>query len=105
MNMKKTLPTFAWVFCFLGFHIAFAQTIAVSGKITDGKVPLSGVSIRMKNAKVATSTNAEGIFSIQVPRDAVLVMTSLGYNLGSNEIASVNILKDANPWPYLVVPG
>lgn len=110
MNMKKTLLTFLWVFCLLGFHVVFGQTITVGGKITDGKEPLPGVNIRIKNAKVATSTNGDGVFTIQVPQDAVLVITSLGYvskevAVNGRTVINESLTADATALSEVIVVG
>ena len=61
--------------------------ILVNGKVMDkstGK-PLAGVSIQIKGTAAGTSTDASGNFSINVPANATLVVTSIGYE--SVEIA------------------
>jgi TonB-dependent starch-binding outer membrane protein SusC len=66
--------------------VAFAQT-AVSGKVTDSKdgSPVAGATVTVKGAKVATKTGADGTFTINVPANAALVITSVGF--GSQEVA------------------
>jgi TonB-dependent starch-binding outer membrane protein SusC len=66
--------------------VAFAQT-AVSGKVTDSKdgSPVAGATVTVKGAKVATKTGADGTFTINVPANATLVITSVGF--GSREVA------------------
>jgi TonB-linked SusC/RagA family outer membrane protein len=61
--------------------------ILINGKVTDrstGK-PLGGVSIQIKGSTAGTSTDVNGNFSINVPTNATLVVTSIGYE--SVEIA------------------
>jgi len=61
--------------------------ILVNGKVTDrstGKA-LAGVSIQIKGSSAGTSTDVNGNFSINVPTNATLVVTSIGYE--SVEIA------------------
>lgn len=77
--MKKIQLIFTWILCLLLCENVFSQTIAVRGKVTDGREPLAGVSVKVKNAAGGTSTNAQGNFSINVPADAVLVITYIGF--------------------------
>ncbi len=65
---------------------AFAQT-AVSGKVTDSKdgAAVAGATVTVKGAKMATKTAADGTFTISVPANATLIITSVGF--GSREVA------------------
>ena len=62
------------------------NTIVVDVRVT-GKVvspigqPIPGVSVQVKNSSVGTSTDAEGNFAITVPDNAVLVFSSVGFEL------------------------
>jgi TonB-dependent starch-binding outer membrane protein SusC len=69
--------------------VAFAQT-AVSGKITDSKdgAAVAGATVSVKGARVATKTAADGTFTISVPANATLFITSVGF--GSREVAVGN---------------
>lgn len=55
--------------------------IRVEGKVTDKSTgqPIAGASIQIKGSKAGTSTNASGNYTINVPNDAVLIVTSVGY--------------------------
>lgn len=55
--------------------------ITTTGVITDSATgnPLVGVSIKVKGTTTGTITDATGHFSLDVPDDAVLVVSSLGY--------------------------
>ncbi|EOR93491.1 TonB-dependent receptor [Arcticibacter svalbardensis MN12-7] len=59
-----------------------AQDLIVTGKVVDEKrEPLPGVSVRLKNTTIATSTDSEGNYRIAVPRSgAVLVFNMLGFS-------------------------
>lgn len=52
----------------------------VTGKITeaDGR-PVEGATVGVKGTATATSTNGEGVFSIEAGSDATLVITSVGF--------------------------
>lgn len=56
--------------------------VTISGKIVsrDG-TPVIGASIRVKGTSTGTATNAQGLFTLTgAPEDAVLVVTSIGFN-------------------------
>lgn len=62
-------------------HQAAIDPIAISGQVLDEKkLPLPGVTIRLKGGKAVTITDAAGKFNIDVPNDkAVLEFTFIGY--------------------------
>ncbi|MCX8019210.1 MAG: SusC/RagA family TonB-linked outer membrane protein [Chitinophagaceae bacterium] len=77
--MKKIVLLFLSSFLF--FQAVNAQNIEVRGKVTDDKGnPVSGASVVRKGTRVGTTTDNNGNFKITVPRDAVLVITSIGFN-------------------------
>jgi len=61
---------------------AFAQNKQFTGKVSNSqKVPLTGVTVQIKNGKGSTATGADGSFSLTAPagEKAVLVFSSVGY--------------------------
>ena len=69
---------------------AGAQERTVSGKVLDqqANTPLEGVSVKVKNSQVATTTNAAGEFRIKVPSaGSILVFSYIGF--GAYEINSM----------------
>lgn len=60
--------------------------LPIKGRITDtlGN-PLTGVTVRLKNGTSGAVTDAQGSYSIEVPEDAVLVVSYIGYE--TQEIA------------------
>ncbi len=72
----------AFIILLLMCNLLYAQ-ISVQGKVTDNtNAALPGVTVTQKGTANATSTNAEGNFSISVPnRQAVLVFTYVGYGI------------------------
>lgn len=67
-----------------------AQSRAVSGKVNSDKTnePLAGVTVTVKNANRATTTNASGVFSITTRPNEVLVFTMVGFE--AKEVAVAN---------------
>jgi TonB-linked SusC/RagA family outer membrane protein len=52
----------------------------ITGKVVDEKgLPLPGASVRIKGAKTGTATDANGSFTLDVPENAVLTVSFLGY--------------------------
>lgn len=57
-----------------------AETVTVSGVVTDGEQPLAGVSVREKGTRNGASTNGSGYFKLDVgSRQAVLQFSLIGY--------------------------
>ncbi|MDX2048518.1 MAG: TonB-dependent receptor plug domain-containing protein, partial [Chitinophagaceae bacterium] len=59
---------------------AWAQTVEVSGKVSDSKdAPIVGATVQEKGSRSATVTDANGLFKIPVKRGATLVVTYVGF--------------------------
>ncbi len=63
--------------CFLSLSV-MAQ-ITISGRVSTGDSTLEGVTVSVKNTKIATRTNAAGEFTISAPVNATLVFSSVGF--------------------------
>src|SRR3954469_3770035 len=76
--MKKLAVLFLLLFA---SHVhLMAQNRTVTGKITDSRgAPISGASVSVRETNVATQTNADGIFTINMGTGRTLVVTSVGY--------------------------
>jgi TonB-linked SusC/RagA family outer membrane protein len=80
---------------------AIAQSKTVTGKITDQETgsPIGGVNVNVKGTTTGVVTNAEGIFSIQIPsNESVLVTSYVGYEeqeITVGEQSSINISMSA----------
>jgi TonB-linked SusC/RagA family outer membrane protein len=98
------------VFC---VSIAQAQTrTTVSGTVSDtNNEPLPGVIIRVVNTQVATTTNADGKYSIAVPNtNAVLSFSFLGFKtqeqrVGDRRVINVQLAENATSLTEVVVVG
>lgn len=67
---------------FVKLSLPVKVAITIRGKVTDSKgEPLLGVIIKIKGTTQATTTDAEGMYSINIPNEAsTLVFTFLGFN-------------------------
>lgn len=62
-------------------HPASIALQKLTGSVTDSTgQPLVGVTIKVKGASLGTVTDAQGNFSLEVPDNAILVVSYIGYN-------------------------
>ena len=61
--------------------MALGQNRSIKGTVTDAKSgePLIGVAVKVRNSPLGTSTDVKGEFKLQVPLNAVLVVSYVGY--------------------------
>ena len=56
------------------------ETVVIRGKVTDDKgAPVVGASVRVRGSKEGVPTDADGVFSIKVPKGSTLLISSIGY--------------------------
>lgn len=80
---KLFIYLFPMLLLILSQSVLFAQeSITVRGTITDAqtKEALTGVSVVQKGTSNGTLTDRDGRYELKVPRNAVLVVTYVGYN-------------------------
>ena len=77
--MKKVLPVLLLMLCSLN---VFAQSITVTGKVTDAYGPIIGASVVLVgNTTVGSISDENGNYSIKVPsKSSVLEFSYVGYN-------------------------
>jgi TonB-linked SusC/RagA family outer membrane protein len=90
--MKKTLPKKMLLFLLL---TAFCSNdllannlpltisdIVVTGRVTDANTgqPIPGASIKVKGSQIGTSADTNGLFSLQVPDRATLIISHIGFD-------------------------
>jgi TonB-linked SusC/RagA family outer membrane protein len=105
-SLKKGLATLWYPFIF-GFYLfctpALARNILhfpltqqqkqISGIVTDGTLPLSGVSISVKNQKNTAITDFDGKFVIKVSTNDILIFTYIGYKTVEIPVAKHSVLN------------
>ncbi|MEM7104828.1 MAG: TonB-dependent receptor [Bacteroidota bacterium] len=92
MNFKKLLSSLFLVAS--GFSLAFAQ-ISVTGKVTDGSenLPVIGASVFVKGTDNGTITDFDGNYKIDVPEDAVLLFSYIGYEDQEIAVAGQSVIN------------
>ncbi|MRG47397.1 SusC/RagA family TonB-linked outer membrane protein [Chitinophaga sp. SYP-B3965] len=85
--MKKLHLAFL---CLFLFHQLNAQTVQVTGVITDAlsKDPLPGVTIRIKSTNRGTTADVTGKYTITVDPSAFLEITFIGYTTQTIKVGS-----------------
>ncbi|MNP92696.1 TonB-dependent Receptor Plug Domain protein [compost metagenome] len=75
--LHQLLLVFLMVLCFQGVN---AQNKTISGVITDNaNMPVPGVTVKVKGAKVGAITDENGQFNISVNEGATIVVSSIGF--------------------------
>ena len=82
-NVRIRLSVY-WVLLWATFlitHLAHAQDMRVTGKVISSKdqQPIPGVNILVRNTELGTTTDGSGNFTLNVPPNATLVFSSIGY--------------------------
>ncbi len=99
------------LFLFIQGNQLYAQTsIQIEGTIrdTETKEVLVGVTIRFLNSNIATSTDEQGKFSIEVPKSGTLTFSLLGYQnqrvaVDESKSIDVELLKQGEDIDEVVV--
>ena len=84
----------------LGVSFLFArQSLAqnnVTGKVTDQNgIPISKVTVQVKNTKTGTTTGEDGTFKLSVHPNAVLVISGVGYETKEVSVGSQTVIDVA----------
>jgi TonB-linked SusC/RagA family outer membrane protein len=77
---QKILRMLYLVICIIWMSDVMAQDRQISGKVSDEKGTLPGVSVSVKGTTRGTVTGADGTYKITVPNNATLVFSTVGYD-------------------------
>jgi TonB-linked SusC/RagA family outer membrane protein len=106
----KRLLTFVLFLCTT--TIAFAQTVTVSGTVTDERnETLIGVNVQVKGTTTGTITDLDGKYTLTVPNSqSILVFSYVGYlsqeiPVGNQRTLNVALREDAQGLEEVVVVG
>ncbi len=96
---------------FTSFMGVKAQDMKVTGKVTDATTgnPVAFATVTVKGNSKGVATDANGDFSISAGNNAILVITSVGYQRiemqATDGIANVVLTKQNNDLSEVVVVG
>ena len=91
MNFKKFILILT---CLITASAAFAQNIRVTGQVKDAQSgePVSFVTVIQQGTGNAVSADADGRYAINVPANASLRFSSVGYDEVVVEVAGRNVV-------------
>ena len=69
----------------------FAQSMKVTGKVSDKMGPVAGATVRVKGTDVAVVTNIDGNYTIQAGKNATLEITYLGDKTKMMKVSNANM--------------
>lgn len=112
-NFQRALQTLVWMIALLAVPAASAQTLNVSGKVTDPNgEELIGVTVSVKGIQsIATSTDIEGNYSLKdVPSDGTLIFSYVGFGTVEKAVKGQSVVdavmkEDAEILGEVVVVG
>ncbi len=86
------------------------QTKKISGTVTDAQGPIIGATVRVVGTKIATVTDFDGRYTLNVPAGATLSVNYVGYiekkiKVGSQSTIDVTIVEDSQNLNEVVVVG
>src|SRR5690606_39080010 len=87
-----------------------AQSIAVSGTVSDEFGPLPGISVVVKGTNTGTATDFDGDYTLEVPSDAVLQFSSVGFAtqevaVNGQSVINITMQEDLEQLGEVVVIG
>ena len=107
--LQKGLLLFA---CVLFFISSYSQGKTISGAVQDDKgAPLVGATVSVKDSRVITTTNAQGMFTLSVPASAkTLVISYVGMQnrevaIGANTTFNISLTPSTTNLTDIVVVG
>ena len=71
----------------------FAQTVKVTGTVTDQLGPLIGAAVVVKNSTAGTVTDMEGKYEIEVPGNGTLIFSYIGYETVERPIGQMYVIN------------
>ena len=112
-NFQRALQTLVWMIALLAVPAASAQTLNVSGKVTDPNgEELIGVTVSVKGIQsIATSTDVEGHYTLKdVPSDGTLIFSYVGFGTVEKAVKGQSVVdavmkEDAEILGEVVVVG
>ncbi len=115
-NQKAKAITSCLIVCFAlligSANKAFAQTKAITGVVTDSKTGevLVGAAVKVSTSQGGVTTDASGKFSLNVPANASLTITYIGYDsqtiaIGNSTNLNIKLVANATALSQVEVVG
>ena len=107
--MNKILLTSLWTVACGSLQVVHAQQIQVAGKISDANgSAVPDVTISIKGSGTATSTNSNGLFTLNANPDATLIISAVGYQkqeikLNGRKTLTISLQKEENALDEVMV--
>ncbi|MES2648474.1 MAG: TonB-dependent receptor [Bacteroidota bacterium] len=112
IRATQQIPILLALFLLLFSGLAIGQeTEKVTGTVTSSTgEAVVGATVSVKNSKTAVSTDADGKFSINAPKNSVLVISSIGFDnqeitVGDNKVLAVSLIQGTGKLDEVVVVG
>ncbi len=111
MLNKLTTNLLAVLVCLLSITHCFAQDKKITGKVSDESgTPLAGVSVRIKDTKLATNTDVNGNFMISASNSQIIVFSFLGmeeqeFNIGNKTSFNITLKSKSTTLSDVVIIG
>lgn len=100
------------VFMTLSVFYGYAQAVEIKGKLTDAVTndPIPGASVLVKNSTTGTSTDFDGLFTINAASEDILVFSYVGFKtveiqVGNQLEINVKLEEDLMALDEMVVVG
>jgi len=91
--------------------VGYSQ-LKISGKIIDNdtKAGIPGANVQVKGTNKGTTSSSDGVYSLDVPNNATLIFSSLGYSAqevvaGSRSTLNVSLIVDVKALSEVIVTG
>lgn len=102
---------FKWIFTLLlafSMQFSFAQEKTVTGTVTEGGLPLPGVSVVVKGTTRGTQTDMDGNYSIKAKAGEVLVFSFIGMKdataaVGASNSINITMASEAKQLENIVI--
>jgi iron complex outermembrane recepter protein len=93
-------------------QLSIGQKQTITGTITDANtgLPLTGASVKVKSGTTGVTSTEKGTFSLEVPANTVLVISSIGYadqsfNIGSNTAVNIKMQPSVTDLTQVIMIG
>jgi TonB-linked SusC/RagA family outer membrane protein len=111
MNKNKLFKKLFFASIMLISSIIHAQSITVTGTVTDASGPLPGANVIVKGANVGATTDFDGNYTLNnIASDAILSISYVGYiaqevNVDGRAIINVSLVENASQLDEVIVVG